>query len=172
MKKLFGLAGLVVLFASTNVMAQGNQSRVNSSVVPNEPETAGVIAPSSNLTVSKAARDFSRSYKNAANAEWFQTYRGWSVVYFTEGGNKMKSVYNKKGKWEYTLRFFTVKEVPADVRDLVKTFYENYTINQAVEVERFDKKVTLVYVENEKQLKTLRIFDGEIEVAQAYRKSK
>ena len=172
MKKLFGLAGLVVLFASTNVMAQGNQSRVNSSGISQETETGALTTVNSNLNVSKAARDFSRSYKNASNAEWFQTYKGWSVVYFTEGGNKMKSVYNKKGKWEYTLRFFSQQEIPTEVKNLVSGSFHDYTINQAVEVERFGQKVIVAYLENATNLKTIRILDGEIEIAQEYRKSK
>jgi len=170
MKKLFGMAGLVLFFGTTmSVNAQSN--RVNSSETPAQPET-NIIAPAASEKVARAEKDFSKCYKNASNVQWYETYNGGAVAYFTESDIKMKSVYNKKGKWEYTLRFYAENEMSADAKSMIKNECPNYTISRAIEVERFDKKVLLVYIENERRLKTARIMDGEIDIVEDFRKSK
>jgi hypothetical protein len=170
MKKLFGLAG-VVLFFGTSLSVNAQTSRVNSSETPSQPET-NVTAAVVTTKYAKAERDFNKNYKTATGAEWYDTYNGGSVVYFTEGDTKMKSAYNKKGKWEYTLRFYDQKEVSAETRSMVISNYPDYSIMRAIEVERFNKKVLLVYIENAKNLKTARIMDGEMDIVEEYRKSK
>ena len=170
MKKLFGLAGLVLFFGTTmSVNAQSN--RVNSSETPVQPET-NLTTTTVSAKVARAEKDFSKSYKNASSVQWYETYDGGSVVYFTEADIKMKSVYNKKGKWEYTLRFFAENEMSAEAKSMIKNAYSNYTISRAIEVERFDKRVLLIYIQNERSLKTARIMDGEIDTVEEYRKSK
>jgi len=121
MKKLFGLAGLVLFFGTTmSVNAQSN--RVNSSETPAQPET-NLTSTTVSAKVARAEKDFSKSYKNASNVQWYETYDGGSVVYFTEADIKMKSVYNKKGKWEYTLRFFAENEMRSGGYQNAKSFY-------------------------------------------------
>jgi len=170
MKKLFGMAGLVLFFGTTmSVNAQSN--RVNSSETPAQPET-NITSTTVSAKVERAERDFSKSYKNASNIQWHETYDGGSVVDFTESDIKMKSVYNKKGNWIYTLRFYTENEMNKNEKSMIKNAYCNYTILHAIEVERFDKKVLLVYMQNERSLKTARIMDGEIDIVEDFRKSK
>src|ERR1700752_1100017 len=130
MKKLFGMAGLVLFFGtSMSVNAQSN--RVNSSEIPAQSETS-IAATSVSAKSARAEKDFSKTYKNASSVQWYETYDGGSVVFFTEGDIKMKSAYNKKGKGEYTLRFYAEKELSADAKNMVKNLYSSYPISHAI----------------------------------------
>jgi hypothetical protein len=173
MKKLFGLAGLVVLVAtSINATAQGNRTRINSSEVSNSSEISNSTTATVSVSTAKAERDFMRYYKNAANVQWHNSPEGYKVVNFTEGETTMKSVYNRRGKWQYTIRFCNEKDISEEVKNLVIDFYRGYTINRVLEIARYDKTVTLIYLENAIYLKTARITDGEIETVEEYIKSK
>ena len=170
MKKLFGIAG-VVLFLGTSVSVNAQTSGVNSSETPAQPET-NTAATTVSVKSSRAERDFTRNYKNASSVEWYDTYKGGTVVYFTEGNIKMKSAYDKRGTWLYTLRFFNENEISADAKSMVKESFSNYSIIRATEVERFDKKVLLVYIQDDRNLKTVRIMDEEMDIVEEYRKPK
>ena len=170
MKKLFGIAG-VVLFIGTSLSLNAQTNRVNSSETPSQTETGGAIATVS-PKFAKAERDFNKTYKNASGVQWFNGYGGSSVVYFTEDNIKAKTVYNKKGNWEYTIRNYSASEISAEAKSMIKSEFSDYSIIHGVEVERFDKKVLLVYIQNDRRLKTARIMDGEIDIVEEYRKSR
>jgi hypothetical protein len=173
MKKLFGLAGLVVLVGTFSaVQAQSNRSRLNSSGLSNGSETNELVTANSNVIAAKAERDFNKSYKNATNVQWHNTNDGGSVVNFTDGETNSKSAYNKKGQWEYTLHYFNANQVSEDARMLVKSEFRSYAITHAIEVVRFNETALLVYIDNGSRLKTVRIVNGEADVVEEYRKSK
>ena len=170
MKKLFGMAGLV-LFFGTSLSVNAQTNRVNSSETPAQSETSTAASTVSARTA-RAERDFSKIYRNASSVEWYHTYDGGSVVYFTEANIKMKSAYSKKGHWQYTLRYLSENEIGTEAKSMMRSGFPDYSIIRAIEVERFNQKVLLVYIQNDRSLKTARIMDGEIDIVEEYRKSK
>ncbi len=111
----------------------------------------------------KALKDFSKSFKNAVGEKWYSVSDGF-IANFSQDGIETKVAYNKKGKWHSTLLTYDGTKLPSDVRDLVKSTYNNFSILVAYEIHLDNNLVYILKLEDKKTLKTLRITDGEIEV--------
>lgn len=114
---------------------------------------------------SKAISNFNKSYKGIDNAQWFETKQGGSVCRFVVKDEVNRAYYDKKGNWQYTISDYTEKELPEDVRRQVKSTYYDYNISfaQKIDMAIASKIVYLVQVRNEKDFKTVRVCDGEMD---------
>jgi hypothetical protein len=120
----------------------------------------------------KAAKDFSRSRKKAEDIHWYVDTRGYFAYYFING-NKGWSFYDKKGNFVYNIQTLTEESLPPEIRDLVKrTYYLDYKIDFAKEVQTDGKTVYIVNISDDKTIKILNIFDGEITVLNELIKSR
>lgn len=89
---------------------------------------------------------------------------------FVENNVEVRVVYNKKGGWVYTIRQYTEKELPVEIRKLVKQTYYDETIGLVKEVIQDGYTVYVIHIENEARWKTIRVRDGEMEVVQDFKK--
>jgi hypothetical protein len=120
----------------------------------------------------KAVKDFLKSRKTAEDSHWYIDARGYFVYYFVNG-NKGWSFYDKKGNFVYNVQTLTEKSLPFEVRDLVKRiYYADYSIDFAEEVQTDGNTVFVVNISNDKTIKILNIFDGEITVLKDLIKSR
>jgi hypothetical protein len=120
---------------------------------------------------SRAVRSFVATFWNATNANWV-TYHGGYVVYFTENGIPNRAYYTRSGYLECTIRQYTEKDMPADVRQMVKSAYYDYSIFLVHEIINRGKTNYVVKIEDKTSLKELRIDDAGMEVTNEYIKSK
>ena len=75
----------------------------------------------------KAVRDFTQSFKQAENVRWYKVTDGL-MAYFTENGIKMRSGYDRKGNWLYSMRFYAETSLRKDIRAEVKSIFYDYSI--------------------------------------------
>src|SRR5438309_9686049 len=75
----------------------------------------------------KAAREFWKKYGEGKNESWYKLEAGF-LAEFSETSIKYKSVFDRKGNWLYSIKEYSEKELPKEVRDLVKGAYYDYTI--------------------------------------------
>ena len=118
----------------------------------------------------KAVKDFSKSCKKAGDIHWYIETNG-SFVYYYMHGNKGRRFYDKKGSFVYNILSYTEEFLPYAVRDLVKsTYYFDYTITRAEEVQVNGKTFYFIHIEDKSGLKLLRVCDDEMEVIEEMNK--
>lgn len=167
MKKVLTVlfSGTIVISALTNsAIAQVATFATNinntSSAFPGNTTAGGVLGASE--VSNNALNDFSRKYKDASNVTWTSTEEVVSV-YFTKNDVKMRSTYNNKGKWEYTIAYYNVTQAPKNIVTQINSNYYDKTIVQVTEIKRRTNTVYLVKMEDTTSFLTVRVMDGEIE---------
>ncbi len=117
----------------------------------------------------KATAQFWKTFGESKNEKWFPMPNGF-LAEFVENNVEVRVVYNKKGGWVYTIRQYTEKELPVEIRKLVKQTYYDETIGLVKEVIQDGYTVYVIHIENEARWKTIRVRDGEMEVVQDFKK--
>ena len=115
----------------------------------------------------KAVRDFTRKFKNAGNAKWYQTSEAF-VAQFNSEGIETKVIYDLNGNWHSMLRTYSEDKLLFDVRHIVKSKYYDYDIMVVYEITHPDNLTYILKIEDSKRIKTLRVGDGEMEVIGDY----
>ena len=119
---------------------------------------------------SKTVRSFWRLFGDSKNENWFHLEAG-SLAEFEDKGIHYRVLFDKKGNWLYTIKKYTEKELPKDVRAEVKSTYYDYAIGHVNEVNEAQLVVYLVHIENEQEWMTIRVAaDGEMEVVEQFAK--
>jgi hypothetical protein len=157
-------ASLMLTALSSNLQAQDNGTYA-SNVNPvysyfHTNEDSRELASSEVNSV--ALKDFTKKNKTVSNVSWTANGNVLSV-YYTKNNVKMRSTYNEKGKWEYTLRYFNAANAPKSIRNLVASNYD-MNIVQVTEVERKGVKYHLVKMEDAKSFVTVQVMNGEIDL--------
>ena len=117
---------------------------------------------------SKTVRNFWQLFGDSKNENWFHLENG-SLAEFEDKGIHYRAFFDRKGNWIYTVKLYTEKELPKDVRAEVRSTYYDYAIGHVTEVNQAQLVVYLVHIENEQEWKTIRVAaDGEMEVAEAF----
>lgn len=166
MKKII-FASLIVITSSlsTTSFAQdlaGGIFITSKSTRVSDPSTsAGYRILAMNEVNVQAARDFNKKYSAAKDITWVENKNGASV-YFVFNGNKMRNTYDKKGKREYTLKYYDESSMSPALRHQVKREYYDHKIVQVTEIERNRSTYFLVRMENDKEIITVKVANDEI----------
>jgi hypothetical protein len=120
---------------------------------------------------SKAMRSFVGTYSNATNPKWVK-YSGGYVVYFLIDNIRYKVYYTLEGDVQCTIRQFAVQDMPRDIREMVESAYEDYSIFQVNEVTSMEKTSYEIKIEDDDSFKEIKIDDKGMEVTNEFKKSK
>lgn len=137
----------------TDVRAEGGDNRLDEAGMP-----------------VKSARTFWRMYGETKNEKWY-SLPGGSLAQFETGGIAYRVVFDKKENWVYTLKQYKEKELPVQVRAMVKSVYYDYPITWVKEVNQSQYIVYLIHIENDREWKTILVAEDEMEVAEEYSKN-
>jgi hypothetical protein len=119
----------------------------------------------------KALKNFSKTFKEATNAQWVETGNGFKAEFIKE--DIVTTVfYDRKGRWVGNVRGFQENKLPKDIRHQVKSIYYDYSISYVQEITAGNKTVYLVKIEDKNSMKTIRITEGEMDEYEAFEKSK
>jgi len=116
---------------------------------------------------SVALRHFINTYGEGLNAEWNLTSFGFRAE-FRKEAIKYLVDYNRGGLWLSTIRFYGEKDMPQDIRRIVKSVYFDYDIELVSEVNYAKQVVYHVNIQDETSLKKLIVMDGEMTVEAEY----
>jgi hypothetical protein len=185
-KSIFALAAgcLCGVILSGHVLAQGPNSQASPSAseatlvseptlasfdIAFDPTTATALDKS---TVNfKAIKDFKDRFGNVTNEKWYAQKDGF-LSYFTDEGFATRAYYNKKGQWQYSLKFYPESKLPRDIRAIVKSTYYDFSITIVEQVEIPEHLVYLVHLEDNTSLKIVRVTtEGDMDVIQDLRKN-
>lgn len=115
----------------------------------------------------RAAREFSKRHGEGRNETWYKLPAGY-LAEFKEGSIQDKAVFDRTGGWLYSIREYSEKELPGEVRGLVKSTYYDFSITWVKEVSQYQALTYVVHIENAKEWKDLLVQDGEMVVQKSY----
>ena len=160
------LAGfLTTTVLTTMVNAQDQIASVSVTQAPSSDHSG---APSVSMLIVKK---FYKEYQGTSNEIWAATTDGFAVR-FTVDDIRHMTFFDNKGNIISQIRYLSEKKLPVDVRNLIKSSYEGYTIKHIQEVSYSGVIVFLVTIENKTSGKILRLIDTEMDVWKEYTKSK
>jgi hypothetical protein len=177
MKKIFAcnVGALFLALISIDLPAQKSTMLAKLDIIVPHMETfrdaSGLKELRRNDVNIRAQRDFMKEYKNVSNAKWVISGNGLLAAYFTDAGIATRRYYNRKGIYEYMIRYYQEDKLPTSVRHLVKSEYYDFSISQITEVCRNGNIAYLIDIEDQSSWKTIKVFDNDMEVVEEFSKS-
>jgi hypothetical protein len=155
MKKLiipFLLSGLLLVIGLNNAFAQIKLKEIT---ISSEPIRTTVSE--------KVAQSFASLFKGAEQPKWYKSDQNY-VVDFIMNNQVNKAEFTKKGYLVYHMAFGNEKQMPADIRTIVKSKYFDFTINSTVQVTYDEKSAWIVNLEDSGNFLVLRVLDGNLDM--------
>lgn len=176
---IFALAAGIISMSGITSGAFGQKLNLSAVLTPKEGmtlerSTAAIVEDANPLSGinAKAIKDFSKSNKDVDNATWLTNKEGFTATF---KANDVYNViyYNKKGQWEGALKGYTEDKLAADLRKMIKRVYYDYAITYIHEAETVNSNhepTYIIHMQNDTTLMLLRIYDGEMEVFEQYKR--
>jgi hypothetical protein len=114
----------------------------------------------------RVIRNFTKKNPQAEDVKWTQS-GNYYFVHFRTGEVKQKTVYDKKGNEDYSLKILDEQNLPRDVRAVVKSIYYDYRITTVEELKLNRKTIYLVHLSGNNSWKSIRICEGQLEEIEA-----
>jgi hypothetical protein len=161
MKKLiiaFLLCGLIFTAGTKSASAQVKLKEV-------------VISSTSSKTVitKKVSDSFNELFKGAVAPEWAESNKNY-IVNFILDNQKNKAEFTRGGQLLYLIVYGKEKEMPADLRAIVKSSYSDYGINSTVKIKFEGRVFWIINLEDANNFVVLRVEDGDMDVIKKIKK--
>ena len=172
MKKNFFVRLLVLTITSLLSTGAFSQLATKSAV-------SGTIASADEMSLAslkavsaKMHSHFSKNFKNATDIR-IRPEADHTQISFKDNGISNSVQYNKKGKWQYSLRTYDASRIDDNLRSDIEKYFAGYRVFGFVnEVDVLNKTATLVMIENKDSWKRVRILDDTMDVYEEYAKAK
>src|SRR5688572_20206341 len=88
---------------------------------------AVTVAASTAVSVvgTKVGKSFNEDFKDAVGATWYRLNKNY-LVHFISGDMKNNALYQKNGLMVYNISYGQEKNLPKEVRKIVKSVYYDY----------------------------------------------
>ncbi|MDB5022505.1 MAG: hypothetical protein JWP78_260 [Mucilaginibacter sp.] len=161
MKKLiipFLLSGLIFTAGTKSASAQVQLKEV-------------IISGASGKTVitQKVSDSFNELFKGAVAPEWVQANKNF-IVNFILDNQKNKAEFTSGGRLVYLIVYGKEKEMPADLRTIVKSAYFDYGINSTIKIKFQGRIFWIINLEDANNFVVLRVEDGDMDVIKKIKK--
>ena len=111
-----------------------------------------------------AYKHFHRIFSSGVTAEyWLKTADGFQAS-FMQNDRQHKAYFDRHGYFKFSLTYYEGKEIPRLAGELIQSRYPDYRINVVTEIYDGERTSYLVRVVNASNIKTLAVYDGQIEV--------
>jgi hypothetical protein len=114
--------------------------------------------------------EFYRVFKNAETVKWYEIDKNFLVKFFMDN-QEQRALFNKRGGLIYHISYGSEKNLPTEIRRMVKTNYLDYNITMAIKVCENDRTIWVVNLEDAKSLVLVRVEDSEMEEIHNFQKS-
>ena len=157
MNKLFGflLAGAFCLGIRGGLQAQDNASLLNINAIGADPAAV------------RASRDFWSRSGERSDEQWFKLGAGYQAE-FTEASAKGQYMYDRKGKWVYSILTYGEEKLPEEVRQQVRSKYYDFSIRWVKEVRENENLVYVVHMESAGEWKDVAVQEGQMRVLNSF----
>ena len=111
----------------------------------------------------RAYRYFHKEWRSVTDEVWYKTDGGF-VANFSTPTCLVKTFFNSRGVFLYSLKYYAGKDISADMGAMLRNTYPSYRIKVVTEVYGLGKTAYYVTMENSTLVRTLSIIDGKMEV--------
>jgi hypothetical protein len=121
----------------------------------------------------RALKNFADTYKNVSGESWMKIKGGFSVRFISDD-MRTSILYDNKGYWVGSIKYYSEEKMPREVRHIVKSTYYDYNIVYTQEIETTDTKGLPTYIiclQDKTNIKMIRICDGEMSVWKEYKRA-
>src|SRR4051812_18589296 len=92
------------------------------------------------------------------------TAKGYTVHSVIDG-RESTIAFDEKGKWVYTIQYYSANNLDKNIMDKVKTIYDDYVVTGIQKIEQPDSDaVYMVNLENKTSIKIVRVADNKVEL--------
>lgn len=112
---------------------------------------------------SKLARIFESDFQNAVSPTWYKVNKNYLVYFITEDVSN-KALYRKNGHLIYHFAYGFEKNLPEDLRTMVKDAYPKYDITSVIQVREYDRELWLVNLQDYDKLMIARLENGQMNI--------
>lgn len=119
----------------------------------------------------KIKKAFIKEFGEKATGEWSVTGNNF-LNHFYIDGRRANALFNKNGRLIYTVIYGTETLLPADLKALVQSEYQCHDITTVFEVMQQGRHIWVVQLQNNDEVITARIENGELEQTQQFARSK
>ena len=155
MKKLIIPSLLTGLLLAIGANIASAQIRLKEITISSEP-TKAVVSQ-------KVAESFASLFKGAEAPKWFKADKDY-VVDFILNNQVNKAEFTKNGSLVYHMAFGNEKQMPTDIRTIVKSKYFDFSINSTVQITYQDQNAWIVNIEDARHFLVLRVSDGNLDM--------
>jgi hypothetical protein len=169
----FGIALLFALLAAPGMAQDKPEAELIKDIASLDklPADATPNVIPENAVNSSLVRNFRHNYPTVTNEKWNEGPDHYYVTFHT-GSVKTKIVFDKNGKTDYTLKMYGEKQLPSDVRLLVRSLYYDHKVTHVQQLDIKRRTIYVIQLEDKDALKTLRVSEGEVEEIGNIRKAK
>ena len=161
MKKLiipFLISGLIFTTGIKNASAQVQLKEVT------------ISGTASKVTITRqVSQSFNHLFKGAELPVWYEANKNF-IVNFILNNQKNKAEFTRGGRLLYLLVYGTEKEMPADVRAIVKRTYFDYDILSTIKINFDGRTVWVINVQDANQAFVLRVEDDDMQIMNKFKR--
>ena len=112
----------------------------------------------------KARQSFDKSFKDAANAQWYALDKRTYLATFTsKDGRDSRAAFSKNGYMYYAISNGDEKSLPKEERHVIKSNYIDYNISRVAEVNADGQKIWVVNLEDDDNVVVARTEKGSLD---------
>jgi hypothetical protein len=152
------VGGLSFMLLSTGAFAQQEQTLPPVTVTAKTDVTNAVT------------KSFEESFKDATNTQWYKLNKKYMADFMMKD-QQNRALFEKNGAIIYHLTYGFEKNLPDDVRKLVKSNYVDFNITRAINVQQENRNIWVINLEDSKKLILVRVEEGALEEVGNYDKS-
>lgn len=116
------------------------------------------------FTVDTKVKDkFDKNFSGVSGQRWEANGKNFQTTFYKDAMLHY-ALFSKKGRLFYSVTFVPKQKLPADLNKMVKSKYSNYDVSFAAEVIAGNRDIWVLNAGNNKQMVTLRVEDGNMEV--------
>ena len=129
------------------------------------------ITVSANTNVNaRVEKAFTRTFPGSSNLRWYQVDKNF-LVKFIKDDQENKAVFSKSGSLVYHIKYGNEKNLPDDVRKLIKSTYFDQSITRVLQITQDRRNIWSVSMEDPKDYIWVKVEDMELEETERYQKA-
>jgi hypothetical protein len=121
------------------------------------PDIKGAYLLNRNEVNLHAVRDFLDRFEMVRTALWFSIPEGGMEAYFVQDGFGDRVVYDKKGRWKFSLITYGDNKFDRDLRAIIKSVYFDFNIIEVQELNCVTGTEWLVLLEDKLMIKIVKL---------------
>jgi hypothetical protein len=114
-------------------------------------------------------KSFEQMFTNTSQRKWSKVHEKF-MVEFIQNDQKNRALFTKNGELIYHISFGVEKNLPTEVRNVVKSHYYDQTITWVYKINQDDRNIWVVSMEDAEDLVMVRVEDMELQETQRIKK--